>query len=113
MGHEIDRNSALTTVVYCLGHKYPCRPLMDLAKVFSVPMGSTQCLSTAWNLNESACTGKYSTMGQEIDRNPALTTVELCHCYRYPCLPLMDLAKVSAVPMARGSTQCLDSLESV
>ena len=84
---------------------------MDLAKVFSVPMGSTQCLSTALNLNESACTGKYSTMGQEIDRNPALTTVVHYHGHRYPCRPLMDLAKVFSVPM--GVTQCLDSLESV
>ena len=84
---------------------------MDLAKVFSVPMGSTQCLSTALNLYESACTGKYSAMGQEIERNPALTTVVHCHGHRYPCRPLMDPAKVPAVPM--GSTQCLDSLESV
>ena len=33
------------------------------------------------------------------------------HCERNPCRPLMDLAKVFAVPM--GCTQCLSSLESV
>ena len=86
------RNPAIKTVVLrvCHRHRYPCRRLMDPAKVLAVPMGSQQWVQHFQVHHDG-------------------------HGHRYPSRPLMDPAKPATemIAVPRESTQCLYSLNSL